>query len=203
MLETMIENQFSDMKKVGYRLHSAFIHRGQATFGHYWIYIRDFKNKVYRMYNDQTITEVSESEVLGTGEETTATPYFLVFIREDLTNEMVDSVVRDVWEPEEEVIATSSGAPSDRSDGLPDLKPDSTLSQASTAVPSSEPNTDAIMASAPSSGSLPEEPELLMEDLIEDPVVESSAPTPAPFSYAQIAAGSASQRDSPTPSKTD
>lgn len=101
-LEKQIENQFSDLKKVGYRLHSVFIHRGQATFGHYWIYIRDFKNKVYRMYNDQTIKEVPESEVFNDNEENTATPYFLVFLREDLTEQLSSAVVREVVEEDNE-----------------------------------------------------------------------------------------------------
>lgn len=94
-LERNIENQFSDMRKVGYRLHSVFIHRGQASFGHYWIYIRDFRGNLYRMYNDQRVSEVSESEIFQIEEGNTATPYFLVFIREDAVEQLTCSVIRD------------------------------------------------------------------------------------------------------------
>lgn len=74
---------------------------GQASFGHYWIYIRDFERKIYRKYNDQRITEVPESEVmLDTTDGGTANPYFLVFIREDLAEQMVESVVRDCEDDE-------------------------------------------------------------------------------------------------------
>lgn len=97
-LEQKIENQFKGMHKVGYRLHSVFIHRGQATFGHYWIYIRDFRGKVYRMYNDQRVTEVSESEIFQLEEGNTATPYFLVFIKEDAVEKLTCAVLRDIDE---------------------------------------------------------------------------------------------------------
>lgn len=95
-LEQKIQNQFSDLNKVGYRCHSIFVHRGQASFGHYWIYINDFKNGVFRKYNDEYVTEVPHSEVFDDNEENTATPYFLVFIRMDLAESYSEAVVRDV-----------------------------------------------------------------------------------------------------------
>ncbi|ANB14285.1 Ubp2p [Sugiyamaella lignohabitans] len=93
-LDEAVKNQFSDMKKIGYRIHSVFVHRGQATFGHYWIYINDMKQGVFRKYNDEYVTEVPYSEVFDDREDNTATPYFLVFVREDLANEYTDAVVR-------------------------------------------------------------------------------------------------------------
>jgi ubiquitin carboxyl-terminal hydrolase 25 len=95
-LEDQIQRQFSNLQKVGYRCHSIFVHRGQASFGHYWIYINDFKNKVFRKYNDEYVTEVPYREVFDDNEENTATPYFLVFIREDLAESYSEAVVRDV-----------------------------------------------------------------------------------------------------------
>jgi ubiquitin carboxyl-terminal hydrolase 25/28 len=94
-LENSVHCQFETMKNHGYRVHSVFIHRGQATFGHYWIYINDIKNRVFRKYNDEYITEVQYSEVFDTNDENTATPYFVVFVREDLANDYVDALVRD------------------------------------------------------------------------------------------------------------
>lgn len=98
-LEIKIKTQFQDMKQYGYRIHAVFVHRGQATFGHYWIYINDHKNGVFRKYNDEYVTEVPYSEVFDDSEENTATPYFLVYVREDLVDEYVESLKR---EPEEE-----------------------------------------------------------------------------------------------------
>lgn len=96
-LEEKVEYQFSGMKSAGYKLHSVFIHRGQASFGHYWIYIRDFKRGIYRVYNDKTISEVPESEVTGNEiKDPEATPYFVTYIREDLVDSLVDTVVRKI-----------------------------------------------------------------------------------------------------------
>lgn len=96
-LEEKVEYQFSGMKSAGYKLHSVFIHRGQASFGHYWIYIRDFKRGIYRVYNDKTISEVPESEVTGNDiKDPEATPYFVTYIREDLVDSLVDTVVRKI-----------------------------------------------------------------------------------------------------------
>lgn len=81
-LETKISKQFDEFQTIGYSLFAVFIHRGEASYGHYWVYIKDrFKNGIWRKYNDETITEVPESEVLNFTEGNTATPYFLVYIQ--------------------------------------------------------------------------------------------------------------------------
>lgn len=111
-LETKISGQFDNDErfcKLGYRLHSVFIHRGQVSFGHYWIYIRDFKKKtsegrgVFRMYNDKTVTEVEESEVTGEiVNDPQATAYFVTYVREDRVDELVQAVNRDIDEGDED-----------------------------------------------------------------------------------------------------
>jgi hypothetical protein len=93
-LHDLITNQFASLKKVGYRIQSIFVHRGQATFGHYWVYINDFETGTFRKYNDEYITEVPRDEVFDDTEENTATPYFLVFVREDLAKDYISTVVR-------------------------------------------------------------------------------------------------------------
>ncbi|KAK9367424.1 hypothetical protein V1509DRAFT_626600 [Lipomyces kononenkoae] len=105
-LRTKINSQYADLKNLGYRVHSVFIHRGQATFGHYWIYIYDFAAKKFRKYNDERVTDVSDDEVLpfandefgqvGTTnfDNSAATPYFLVFVRENLTDTLLEAVKR-------------------------------------------------------------------------------------------------------------
>ena len=79
-LESRINQQFTDLRKYCYRIHSVFIHRGSVTFGHYWIYIYDFDKRMIRKYNDQYISEVmDESEVFRHSDTDTQppTPYFL------------------------------------------------------------------------------------------------------------------------------
>uniref|UniRef100_A0A060T713 ubiquitinyl hydrolase 1 n=1 Tax=Blastobotrys adeninivorans TaxID=409370 RepID=A0A060T713_BLAAD len=102
-LEDLVKSQFSDLRKHGYKILAVFVHRGQATFGHYWIYINDMKNKVFRKYNDEYVTQVPYSEVFDESEENTATPYFLVYVREDLCDDFVDALVRDP-EPLQKVV---------------------------------------------------------------------------------------------------
>ena len=36
------------------------MHRGSSVGGHYWIYIYDFQNKIWREYNDETVSEVED-----------------------------------------------------------------------------------------------------------------------------------------------
>ncbi|EPX72684.1 ubiquitin carboxy terminal hydrolase Ubp2 [Schizosaccharomyces octosporus yFS286] len=66
-----------------YDLLAIFIHRGQATFGHYWTYMRDLKTDVFRKYNDEYVTEVDESEVFADTTGNTANPYMLTYVRKD------------------------------------------------------------------------------------------------------------------------
>ena len=68
--------------------------------GHYWIYIYDFVNSMWRKYNDGYVTEVTEPKIIFESEQSTrpATPYFLVYVRDDLKSDLVESVCRDVAE---------------------------------------------------------------------------------------------------------
>ncbi|CCD23816.1 ubiquitin-specific protease UBP2 NDAI_0C01550 [Naumovozyma dairenensis CBS 421] len=82
-LEETISHQFEQFKKVGYSLFAVFIHRGEASYGHYWVYIKDYnQNGIWRKYNDETVSEVPDEEVFNFTEGNTATPYFLVYVKE-------------------------------------------------------------------------------------------------------------------------
>lgn len=83
-LQAQVSSQFENYKKIGYLLFAIFIHRGEASHGHYWLYIRDMKKNIYRKYNDDTVTEVLVSEVLNFAEGNTATPYYMVYVKDDL-----------------------------------------------------------------------------------------------------------------------
>ena len=93
-----IATQFVDLRSLPYRLHSVFIHRGGVSSGHYWIYIFDFDRHIWRKYNDGYVTEVTDLKEIYTQEENTrpATPYFLVYVKDDLKERLVDAVCRDV-----------------------------------------------------------------------------------------------------------
>ncbi|AGO13496.1 AaceriACL164Cp [[Ashbya] aceris (nom. inval.)] len=82
-VQDAITHQFDAFSSYGYSLGAVFIHRGEASYGHYWVYIKDCQNGgIWRKYNDESVTEVPESEVFDFSEENTATPYFLVYVKE-------------------------------------------------------------------------------------------------------------------------
>ncbi|KAK6506337.1 ubiquitin-specific protease ubp2 [Arthrobotrys conoides] len=86
-LQGNLNQQFTDLRKYGYRIHSIFMHRGSVNFGHYWIYIYDHHNKVWRNYNDTTVSKAVDEEEIFRGKSkdggTDGGPYFLVYVRED------------------------------------------------------------------------------------------------------------------------
>lgn len=96
-LQETILNQFSGFNKIGYTIFAIFIHRGQASYGHYWIYIRDPKTGLYRKYNDEIVSEVPPEEVLNFNESNTATPYYLTFIKDELVDK-IEPLRREVEE---------------------------------------------------------------------------------------------------------
>ncbi|KAG0642222.1 hypothetical protein HOY80DRAFT_1008062 [Tuber brumale] len=96
-LQSRIEQQFTGCCNQGYRIHSVFIHRGSASFGHYWIYIYDFQRKLFRKYNDSYVTEVADpQEVFTHGDINPPTPYFLVFVKEDESLDIMEAVQRQM-----------------------------------------------------------------------------------------------------------
>ena len=100
-LKSQIADQFNDLQKIPYRLHSVFIHRGYHNSGHYWIYIYDFAKQVWRNYNDGYVTEVKDTKDIFEQEpgNRPATPYFLVYVKDKSKEDLVDSLCRDVVEP--------------------------------------------------------------------------------------------------------
>ncbi|RVD85020.1 uncharacterized protein DFL_003353 [Arthrobotrys flagrans] len=86
-LQSNLNQQFTDLRKYGYRIHSIFMHRGSVNFGHYWIYIYDHHNKIWRNYNDTTVSKAVDEEEIFRGKSkdggSDGGPYFLVYVRED------------------------------------------------------------------------------------------------------------------------
>lgn len=95
-LRDLVSNQFKDYTQVGYSIFAIFIHRGEASYGHYWIYIKDPKRNIFRKYNDETVTEVPFSEVMNFEEGNTATPYYIVYAKELLEDEYIEPLKREI-----------------------------------------------------------------------------------------------------------
>jgi len=96
-LKKKLDDQFTDMKKYEYQLRAVFIHRGQMGGGHYWIYLYDAKNDVWRKYNDEHVSRVVDrNRVFSPQNFDDGTPYFLGYVKSSAATDLVDAVVRDV-----------------------------------------------------------------------------------------------------------
>lgn len=94
-IEQQISNQFQSYQKVGYSVFAVFIHRGEANYGHYWIYIKDPHQKnVFRKYNDEIVTEVPDSEVFNFVEGNPTTPYYIAYVKDELESDYVEPLKR-------------------------------------------------------------------------------------------------------------
>lgn len=100
-LKRNLADQFTDMRQYEYKLQAVFIHRGSAGAGHYWIYIYDFKNDIWREYNDERVEIVSNRKRIFDAQFAEgATPYYLVYVRASDREELVDPVCRQPTTPE-------------------------------------------------------------------------------------------------------
>lgn len=81
--ERTLEEHFDSQKQIPYRLHAVICHRGHLTSGHYWVWIHDFEENVWRWYNDADVKENKNTgevlQTLSTGGE----PYFLCYVRDN------------------------------------------------------------------------------------------------------------------------
>ncbi|OZJ05178.1 hypothetical protein BZG36_02206 [Bifiguratus adelaidae] len=97
-LETLnkkIRGQYEDLRSCKYRLQAVFVHQGQVNYGHYWIYIYDFKDSKWLKYNDSNVTHVEEAEVFADTTGSTANPYFLVYVKATEAEDLIDTVRRE------------------------------------------------------------------------------------------------------------
>ena len=67
-----------------YHLHGVVIHDGSAYGGHYYSYIRDHKQGVWRKFNDHTVSVVEESQVYEEARGgSTKSAYYVIYISEE------------------------------------------------------------------------------------------------------------------------
>ncbi|KFX96565.1 hypothetical protein O988_05251 [Pseudogymnoascus sp. VKM F-3808] len=98
-LKLKLQEQFTDLRQHRYRLQAVFIHRGTNAYGHYWIYIYDFANDIWREYNDERVSIVEDrTRIFGQPGTGGATPYYLVYVRDEDKNDIVDAVCRELHE---------------------------------------------------------------------------------------------------------
>ncbi|KAF2827247.1 cysteine proteinase [Ophiobolus disseminans] len=109
-LEAEVNGIFQNARDYPYRLHAVFTHRGGTKGGHYWIYIYDYQNGLWRKYNDDLVTLANESDVFE--REIAAIPPAstgVVYIREDLIDHLTEAVKREPAVEDETIPANVPG----------------------------------------------------------------------------------------------
>lgn len=101
VLKEKLQNQFIEMREYEYTLHAVFIHQGEVGGGHYWVYIYDAVNDIWRQYNDETVSEVRNRDYIFKHESVGGgSPYYVVYVQSSIQKEFVDPVCRDVQQVE-------------------------------------------------------------------------------------------------------
>lgn len=98
-LQNNLDAEFADRKAVKYRLAAVFFHRGQHGHGHYWIYIHDFANNIWRSYNDERVEEFNKlNEIFEAKTFQDGTPTYAVYVDSNKLD-MVQAICRDPEKP--------------------------------------------------------------------------------------------------------
>ena len=109
-LQKQIDLQFSDFKEHGYNLFAVFIHLGGINSGHYWIFIHDFKEQIWRKYNDGYVTEVGEEEVFSAGDPSRpSTSTFVVYVKAGMEETLTQTICRDIKDETKEMSTDEIG----------------------------------------------------------------------------------------------
>lgn len=99
-LQKQLDVQFEDLKDLKYRLAAVFIHRGSHGGGHYWAYIHDFANNIWRSYNDELVEEVTKLEDIYEAKTwNQGTPTYAVYVQEEQKEQLVQAVCRAPEKP--------------------------------------------------------------------------------------------------------
>lgn len=110
-LKHNLNTEFANLQNVKYRLAAVFFHRGAHGHGHYWIYIHDFANDIWRMYNDERVEEFTKlDEIFEAKTWQQGTPTYAVYVADD-QKEMVQPVCREI-----EKVATPEQVPAPSAD---------------------------------------------------------------------------------------
>ena len=95
-LKYKIADHYNEYQKYGYELFAAFMHRGEADYGHYWIYIKD--GDMWRKYNDEDVEEVVDPKdsVFNFDGGNMDTAYYLGYVRKDKIKDIIKPLDRNV-----------------------------------------------------------------------------------------------------------
>lgn len=93
------EKLFDGMHQYVYRLHAVVCHAGTtAAAGHYWVWIYDFEEDVWRKYNDTTVS-VHPAEEVFEQLNTRGEPYYVAYVRAENVKDLVSIPRRQFMGP--------------------------------------------------------------------------------------------------------
>lgn len=95
-VNSKLENLFAGMSNHSYALHSIVCHSGSGRGGHYWVWIRDFEEGIWRKYNDTNVGEERDTRKLLDNLNSSGDPYFLCYVREEDRGDYVRVPKREV-----------------------------------------------------------------------------------------------------------
>ncbi|KAJ6440987.1 ubiquitin hydrolase [Purpureocillium lavendulum] len=98
-LEGTLNERLESMQSIPYRLHAVICHRGQLMSGHYWVWICDFEDRVWRFYNDESVQENRDTADVLHKLSTSGEPYYLCYVRDEDKEKYVDVPKRHVPTP--------------------------------------------------------------------------------------------------------
>ncbi|KAL7646980.1 UNVERIFIED_CONTAM: hypothetical protein RMT77_002237 [Armadillidium vulgare] len=83
---------------IPYKLHAVVVHEGQASGGHYWVYIYDNSRNLWMKFNDIQVTESNWQELLqdSIGGQNNASAYCLMYIDQTRYNRLFSSAKLDM-----------------------------------------------------------------------------------------------------------
>ncbi|RWA10545.1 hypothetical protein EKO27_g4552 [Xylaria grammica] len=82
---------FDSMKQHKFCLHAMICHGGGMNAGHYWVWVRDFKNQVWYKYNDSVVTKDSRNSQQVIDElNNSGDPYYVAYVQDELKDSLVD-----------------------------------------------------------------------------------------------------------------
>ncbi|KAI0438655.1 cysteine proteinase [Xylaria telfairii] len=103
-------NAFDSIEQHKYCLHAMICHGGGMNAGHYWVWVRDFRNQVWYKYNDSVVTKDSRhtqqviDELNNSGD-----PYYVAYVQDELKDDLVEVPQRAQREEDDASMIDDSG----------------------------------------------------------------------------------------------
>lgn len=116
-LKAEMASIWADERRYAYRLVAVFMHRGEASHGHYFLNMRGGgQDSKWFKYNDSAVSETTLDQVLR--DRSGATPYLVTYVREDFV-QLIDPICRLIEEQQatEQMDVEGITAPTDGTAG--------------------------------------------------------------------------------------